>query len=189
MESLERRRDRSVGITNLAAIVLGSGIGVLGSALQFGDSTAHAGDGVGVASGAGSTLLSLVGVRLQRGGKRLVSIEPKMLAPVFHRGPDSVNVYPQDVWRYLNSAPKAGDLTPVDALVKHWTDEGRIRQDRSAATERKIDFLTSSFGGHRPLSIDDLMDRSAMLADLRARVALMKTNLSELTIYLRRAGI
>ena len=74
------------------------------------------------------------------------------------------------------------------SLIENWTRQGRISSQSSPAAERKIEFLTSSFSERRRLSLNDLSDRSSMLADLRAQVALMKRDLADLARYLRAAG-
>src|SRR5215470_19547166 len=57
---LEDRRDHALAISNLANIVTSGGTGVIGTALQFSDGTSKAGNVIGVAGGAVSTVLSLI---------------------------------------------------------------------------------------------------------------------------------
>ncbi len=187
---LSSQRDKMVGLTTAAATISGSGIGIAGSAMQFSDRTAYAGDGISVGSGVISTVLSLLSMRLQRGGKAPVEIAPNMLARPFGRPSERVSAWPDDVWAYLNSAPADGvrHQTRMESLIEEWTRQGRISSQASPATERKVDFLTSSFSERRRLSLTDLSDRASMLEDLRAQVALMKRDLAELARYLRGTG-
>lgn len=187
---LSAQRDRLVGLTTAAATISGSGIGIVGSAMQFSDKTAYAGDGVSVGSGVASTILSLLSMRLQRGGKAPIEIAPNMLAHPFGRPSERVSAWPDDVWAYLNATPPSGvrHQTRLESLIEDWTRQGRISSQPSTATERKIEFLTSSFSERRRLSLNDLGDRFSMLADLSAQVALMKRDLAELAHYLRTVG-
>ena len=77
---LEARRDRALAIGTIANIVAGGATGVLGTALQFKDTTQKAGNIIGVAGGGIATFLSVIGVRQQRGGKQALGIAPNMLA-------------------------------------------------------------------------------------------------------------
>jgi hypothetical protein len=83
---LEDRRDRALAIGNLANIVTGGATGVVGTAMQLSDATTKAGNIIGVAGGAVSTVLSLVGLRQQRGGKLPLGVTPNMLAKLFRPG-------------------------------------------------------------------------------------------------------
>ncbi len=78
---LEAQRDRRTSTTNLAAIILSTGIGVVATGLQFGPS--NAGNAIGVASGAAATAVSIVGIRQQRGGKQ--ALPPAHIAVILGR--------------------------------------------------------------------------------------------------------
>src|SRR6266852_1041278 len=67
-ELLSSARDRKINLLALAHIVAGAGSGIVGTAMQFSDRTAIAGDGVGVAGSAAGVILSILGQR-QQGGK------------------------------------------------------------------------------------------------------------------------
>src|SRR5215470_1283567 len=184
---LEDRRDRALAIGNLATIVAGGATGVIGTAMQFSDGTSKAGNVIGVAGGAVSTVLSLVGLRQQRGGKLPLGVAPNMLAKLLDRPTEFHSDYPEEVWTYLNSAPptEPGDGTRRERLIKQWTDTGRLEPGDTRKAQHKLELLTSAASDQRPLTIDLLNDRAAMLADLRARVALMKRDLSKLMLALR----
>lgn len=179
---LSSGRDRKINLLSLANIVTGTGSGVIGTAMQFSDRTAIAGDGVGVAGGAAGVVLSILGLR-QQGGKGSLGIAPNMLAPIFGRRPELRSVYPQDVWAYLNTAPATDPRVHVpwrDELIAEWVQLGRIDPPDAPGSQKKIDLLTSRIAEHKRLSINLLADRSAMLADLRARVSLMNRDLRDL---------
>src|SRR5713101_1172569 len=71
---LQARRDRGVNLMSFANLITGTGVGIAVNALQFSSSTANVGNGIGVGSGIGSTVLSLIGIRLQRGPARQLGL-------------------------------------------------------------------------------------------------------------------
>jgi hypothetical protein len=183
---LQAKRDKAQNIINIASIVTGGAFGAATSALQFKPSTVNLGNGIGVAGGAGSVVLSLIGIHKQGGGRRSLGDSPRMLARYFGRPPEATEAipsdYPEAVWSYLNSAipsqPNMG--TRREQLVAKWRSEGRIAQDASPKGERRIESLSSNLSHVRKLTISDMDNRVAMLLDVRARVSLMKRELSEI---------
>jgi hypothetical protein len=184
---LETRRDRAIGINTIANIVAGGVTGVVGTALQFKNSTANLGNGIGVAGAGVSTFLSLIGLRQQHGGQKALGVAPNLLAKLFDKKPEFHSDYPEEVWTYLNAVPPAepGTETRRALLIKRWTELGRIESTETAKGNRKIELLTSSVSQQRSLTIDLLTDRAAMLEDVRAQVSLMKRDLSKLMLALR----
>lgn len=182
---LQARRDKTQNIINMASIVTGGVFGAITSAMQFSAGTVNLGNGIGVAGGVGSVLLSLVGIRKQ-GGRRKLGDSPRMLARFFGRQPDAVeaisSVYPEAVWSYLNSpTPSRPNLgTRREELIAKWRSEGRLEPDASPKAKGKIEAASNNPSQVRKLSIDNLDDRMAMLLDVRARVSLMKRGLSEI---------
>ena len=68
--SLQTRRDSTVAKLNAIALITGAGAGAAVSATQFsfaGKTANNVGDGVGIATGAASTLFSFMAIRRQRG--------------------------------------------------------------------------------------------------------------------------
>ena len=183
---LQAQRDRAQNIINIASIVTGGAAGAITSAFQFKPSTVNLGNGIGVAGGAGSVLLSLIGIHKQAGGRRSLGDSPRMLARFFGRQPDATevipSVYPEEVWSYLNSAPlsKPNTGTRQEQLIAKWRSEGHINQDGSPKGERRMEAMSSNLSQVRKLNINDLNDRVAMLLDVRGRVSLMKRGLSEI---------
>jgi len=185
---LQARRDRAVNLTNIAGLITGTGLGVAVNAMQFSSSTANAGNSLGVGSGIGSTVLSIIGIRQQRGPQRSVGRIPNMLAPLFARQPALNSYYPQEVLEYLRSVPPGEGIdsgSRLDQLMAEWRQVGRLGAPGSAETDQKITRLTSSLDDKTKLSIDDLSDRMAMLADVSGRVALMKRDLAVLMLSVR----
>jgi hypothetical protein len=179
--ALQSRRDHAVGLANIANLVTGTGLGIGVNALQFSASTANIGNGLGVGSGIGSTVLSMIGIRRQRGPLATPGRVPNMLAPLFGREAKLNSYYPQEVLEYLHSQPPGADTgSRLEDLMAEWRQAGRMGQAGSATAEMKITLLTSSSDNKVKLSIDDLSDRTAMLSDVAGRVALMKRDLAEL---------
>ena len=184
---LEARRDRALQINSLANLMTGGASGILGTALQFKDSTATAGNWVSIAGGSLATLFSLIGIHQQQGGKYALRETPNMLAPFFERAAEYHTTYPEIVWRYLES-PVPGELdqgTRRERLHKEWVKFGRIDEKESSKSQDKIAFLTSRSSEGRRLTIDLLSDRAAMLASVKVWLELMKRDLSKLMLALR----
>jgi hypothetical protein len=186
---LSSRRDAAVNLATIGNLVTGTGLGIAVNALQFSSSTANIGNGIGVGSGIGSTLLSIVGIRLQRGGLRSVGRVPNMLAVPFGRSPVLNSDYPDDVRQYLSRVP-AGFPAPLrtrlQQLMQEWVDVGRIDPPNSPKRQKEVDQLTASLNSKQKLSIDALINRSAMLGDVAGTVSLMKRDLGELMRAIRR---
>jgi hypothetical protein len=198
---LQAKRDKAQNIINIASIVTGGAFGAVTSALQFKPSTVNLGNGIGVAGGAGSVVLSLIGIHTQGGGRRPLGDSPRMLARFLGRQPDAMeaipSVYPDAVWSYLNSAAPAQPsfsasnssqsnsaqsnvVTRREQLVAKWRAEGRINQDTSPKSQRRLESISGNISQVRKLNISDLDNRVAMLLDVRAKVSLMKHGLSEI---------
>lgn len=186
--ALQARRDHGLNLVNVANLVTGSGIGIGVNALQFSSSTANIGNGLGVGSGVGSTVLSIIGIRRQRGPLAAVGRVPNMLAPLFGRASKLNSYYPSVVLEYLHSVPagtKNEDSTRLQQLMAEWSQTGRLDSAQGPKSEKKIAMLTSSSDDNLKLSIDNISDRMAMLSDVAATVALMKRDLAGLIAAVR----
>jgi len=185
--NLESRRDKVMTLNAIGGIITGGGLGVVGTALQFKASTANLGNGIGVASGAASIVLSVLGIHQQKGGKGSLGIAPNMLAKFFDKKPEFHSDYPQEVWVYLTDIPPTATdkRTRKDDLITRWIDCGHIDSPSSAKGQKQIDLMTSSTSSKQKLSLDQLADRSAMLSDVRASTSLLKRDLSKLMLAVR----
>ncbi len=179
---LRSNRDRAVGTTSVATLAIGTGLGVVSGVLQFSDTTKGAGNIIGFAAGGISTLLSFHSIRQQRSGKRPAWILPDMLSPFFGVSQEQHGGYPDAVWVYLNSAPP-GAASPAsrrDRILAEWLGADRFKALDSPEGKAKIALLTDTNAANKKLSIDLLSERSAMLADVRAEISLMKGDLHAL---------
>src|SRR5450755_930664 len=139
---LQGKRDRAVVLASTANLVAGTGIGIAVNALQFKNSTALLGDGIGVGSGVASTILSIIGIRLQNGPKQGVMHSPNMLAKLLGREPVLHSEYPDTVLAYLNSVPVSespADGSRLDQLRKEWQRTGKLGPEGTPRSEKKID--------------------------------------------------
>ena len=175
---LQARRDRKVGRLTTAALLTGSALGTAVSATQFstlGSRTANVGDGVGIGSGAASTLLSVLAAKAQAGPSGPVGEVPNMLAPLLGESTPRLNTYyASAVLAYLNAVPAGAEdtrgSTRLQQLMTSWGQAGRLK-NRAALT---------ATGDTTKLSIEDLDNRIAMLGDVRGRVSLIKRDLAVL---------
>ncbi len=186
-DQLESRRDHAITLNTIANIVASGFGGIVGTALQFKNSTQNLGNGIGVVGAGVSTVLSLIGLRQQHGGKGSLGVAPNLLAKLFDRMPEFHSDYPAEVWTYLNAVPPTDERkeTRRALLMKRWTELSHIDASGTPKAQRKIELLTSSISQQNQLTIDLLNDRAAMLADVRAVVSLMKRDLSKLMLALR----
>jgi len=181
---LQAQRDKAQNIINIASLITGGALGVVNTALQFSSKTANLGNGIGVAGGTASVVLSVIGIR-QQGGRRTLGDSPRMLARFFGRQPGTSeaiqSAYPEAVWAYLNSVPPSQPTkgTRREQLIAKWRSEGRVAQSPSKS-KNNVEALSGNISQSRKLSISDMDDRVAMLQDVRARVSLMKRELSEI---------
>ena len=182
--SLKASRDKTVARLNATALITGSGVGALVSATQFttvGSRTNNIGDGIGIGSGAASTLLAYLAVRKQHGPEGEVQDVPNMLAPLFDRPPVLNTSYPDIVLQYLQSVPPGETTergTRLEQLKAEWDKAGRLDSSDAAKKKNKVTALTTSGEKDVRVSIDDLTDRIAMLGDVSGRIALMKRDLA-----------
>ena len=82
-----------------------------------------------------------------------------------------------------NTAPATDPRIHVswrEELIAEWVKAGRIGPPDAPGSQKKIDLLTSRIAEHKRLPIDVLTDRTLMLVDLSARVALLNRDLGAL---------
>ena len=180
---LQARRDRTQGYLNAASLITGSGIGIAVNATQLNDSSAIAGDVLGIASGSASTLLSIIAIKKQNGPSKTVGNIPNMLGPLFDRGLSLHTYYPPEVMAYLESSARS-DGTVNDSrlaqLKASWIDAGDIGSAGDMHNSRKIEKVATSGHDGVKLTISDLTDRIAMLGDVAGRMSLMKRDMAAL---------
>lgn len=185
--ALEAKRDRTLAINNVVNFVTSGAFGVLSGALAYKESTANWANAAGILSGSSSIILSAIGIKQQHGKAAPLGVAPNMLAKILDRDPEFHSDYPKNILLYLNSvAPlEMSQHTRKELLIKQWLDVGRIDSLDSKKGQNKIALLTSGVSQQVPVSIDVLMDRAAMLDDLRAQISLIKRDLSKLMLTIK----
>jgi len=182
---LSARRDQRVNLLNVGNLVIGSGVGAVGSGLQLISSAQHAGNVVSTSAGFGGTILSIIGLRQQKGRLRAPGYTPAMLAKLLGSAPPDSSEYPTDVWAYLTTPDPAlpRGTTGQQHLISEWVDFGHLKEKPDAKT---VAALTSTGKDGPPLGIDVIGDRTAMLADVRAHVGALLVDLAELMTFVSR---
>jgi hypothetical protein len=182
---LSARRDHRVNLLNFGNLMIGSGVGAVGSGLQLISSAQHAGNVVSTSAGFGGTILSVIGLRQQRGELRAPGYTPAMLAKLLGSSPPAGSDYPPEVWLYLTTPDPAlpHGSTGQEHLLSEWTSFGHLQGKPDAKT---IAALTATGKDGTKLSVDNIGDRTAMLADVRAHVSAMLVDLAELMTYVAR---
>jgi hypothetical protein len=183
-DRLTSAKNNKVNTLTLAGIMVGSGTSAIGTGMGLNNSLAKAGDWVQVFGGTGGIVLSILALRVRGPTAPVGVVAPNMLAPFFGREPENNSVYPEDVWKYLSSAPADDPRVHVpwtQELIAQWVKNGRIGPPTAPESQAKIDRLTSAGANPGKLSIGDLIDRKGMLTDVRTRVALMNRDLRDLT--------
>jgi hypothetical protein len=180
---LQARRDRTAGYLNAASLITGSGIGIAVNATQLKDSSAIAGDILGIASGSASTLLSIIAIKKQNGPSKSVGNVPNMLGPLFDRETLLQTHYPPEVMSYLQLSARADGTSNESRLAQlkaTWIDAGEISGAGDKNSLRKLDKVTTSGHQDLKLTISDLTDRIGMLGDVAGRISLMKRDMAAL---------
>ena len=179
---LSDKRDKAVNRANLLSIVTGGTLGATSEGLQLPSGQNKASSIVGITAGVVSSSLAISGIRAQKGGTRLFDFNSNMLAGLFDRSTLGDSRYDPIVWSFLNDvAPTDQDgLTRKLRLIQTWITLKRIDLPSTSAGKNKIDRVASQPSEKVLLTIDDLEDRAAMLADVRAKVSFLKRDLAAL---------
>lgn len=179
---LSARRDRRVDLLNLGNLFIGGGVGAVGSGLQLISSAQHAGNVVSTSAGFGGTVLSVIGLKQQKGQLRSPEYTPAMLAKLLGSSPPDSSDYPQEVWVYLTTPDPTlpHGSTGQEHLVSEWTRFGHLKEKHDPKT---MAALTTTGKDGTKLSIEMIGERTAMLADVRAHVSTMLVDLAELMMF------
>jgi hypothetical protein len=177
---LSDKRDKAVNRANLLSIVTGGVLGATSEGLQLPSGENKASSIVGIAAGAMSSSLAISGIRAQKGGTRLFDFNSNMLAGLFDRSTLEDSRYDPIVWSFLSDVAPTDPqgLSRKERLIQTWITLKRIDLPSTSAGRNKIDRVTSQPSDKLLLTIDDLEDRAAMLADVRAKVSFLKRDLA-----------
>ncbi len=175
---LQSRLKDSLTRWNLAAVLIGNGVSIVGEGMQFGNETvAKIGDLVTIAGSAVAAAFSIVALVKRNVGPLPMSIETNLLAPFFDRPSTSRSRYPDWLWRYLDT-PLPGEKGSIrQQLIEKWTLEQRLPRANREGDSRRIDLLTKPLTKADRVDAAVLDDRDDMLADVRERVASLSVEL------------
>jgi hypothetical protein len=169
---LQARHDGAVERWNIAAILVGNGVAITGSAMQFGsDRVAQAGDWVTIGGSALAAVFGVIALVKHDVGRLPQAFETNLLAPLLGRPANPASHYADWIWRYLDT-PLAGAQGSIrEQLIQKWTREHRLPSGHSRADDRKLAILTRPLVATTRVDADALDDRADMLADVRERLA------------------
>jgi hypothetical protein len=184
--TLNARHARTVVTWSIAATLVGSGTGIVATALQFESSTAgRVGNGIAIGGSALALTFSIVALTRKNRGTPPYAIRTNCLAQLFDRTPTPESALPRPVWRYLDTRLPGEPASLRSQLRTAWVEDGTLPATPSADTQRTIDLLTRPISARESIPAEVLGQRAHMLADLRARVALMKVDLQEMVRHVR----
>lgn len=181
---LERRRDKAIRLNTIANFLSGGITGIIGGSLDMADVNRYAPISIDTGEGIVQTSIALLALKQQNGERKLMEGMPNKLAKVLDLSPSSD--YPENVWKFLNTAAPNHTQTRKQVLVEHWAKSGMIEKAKMRGRKDHLAHLA----GNSPkvvISIDLLDARAAMLSDLKACISEMDVYLSELLQILRRA--
>jgi len=183
---LSAKRDRRLNLLSVGNIMIGTGVGAVGSGLQLISTAQHAGDIVSTSAGVGGTFLSLLGLRQPKGIVRAPGYVPAMLAKPLGKEPPPGSDYPAVIWKYLSTPDP--NLPSGNSGEQHlrleWSTFGHLKSQDA----KQVTALISTGKDGTPLGIDTIGDRTAMLADVRAQVSELHVDLAELMRWVAESG-
>lgn len=186
-EAIATRRDRRSSLMNLANIVVGTGVGAVGSGLAIKSGTAQTGNIVAAAAGVFATGLSVAAREVKAQASGEIGLTPAMLAEIIGRTPNTVSKYPRSVWAFLNTnGPQNRPyVTWRSDLIQGWERLGWLRP----SSGENIETLTTVGLQNLRLSGGAIERRAAMLADVRAKVSLFNSRLRDITDYIAETAV
>ena len=170
---------------SILAIVVGAGLGLVGTAMQLSDKTAKPGDIVGAFGGVSSVWFGMMALRASRTARMPIAVHSTMLASILERPPAEGSQWPPVVWRYMSTDLAGQRSSYRDELLQRWTEKGRISPSDSRSARAKIDRLSSPLEIGQDVDLDELADRAAMLEDVGSAVHNMKRDLYDIVRYVR----
>jgi hypothetical protein len=184
--TLTARHARTVVTWSIAATLAGSGTAIIATSLQFeGTIEGRVGNGLAIGGSALALSFSIVALTRKNRGTPPYAIETNLLAQLLGRAPTPESTLPDPVWRYLDTTLSGAAASLRSQLLAAWVEEGSLPAAPSASRARTIDLLTRPISARESIAADVLSTRAHMLADLRARVALMKIDLQALVTHVR----
>lgn len=184
---LEDKRDRAAKYNAIANIVAGTVSNVIGVALQTPPKWPELpGEVVELVGGTGQTGFGTLALMQQDGGKHALPTRANMLAKLFDRTVSPQAEFPPNIWAYLNSPVEGSSISKRNQLIQGWKTVGLLPDTKRGGYTRQVELLTGTAGSNYHLTIDLIQDRAIMLADLRAVLTQMDSNLLELMLFIKK---
>jgi len=184
-DHLEEQRDRRIMQLTIFAILGGALVGILSGALNLANQDTAAAAGA-IAGGVLETAFGSAAMFYET--RHDFRHRRNLLQEVWSAPPQST-LFPDSVWRYLNSPsdpPLPNSLR--EAVVSEWRRTGRLGEPGSKDEQRRLALLFSPGGSY---TVEELRARAAMLDLLAAHIDLMSQDLNVLVrelSSLRNAG-
>lgn len=183
---LEAQIARRNTMLNIATFAVSGALGTAGSAMQLTRNLSHAGNAVGVASGATALALSTVQLKGHGTVKRVLLSPYNMLAEVLGQTPNAESRYPTLVMAYLHSpTSQDGQLpdgaAPETSLAAAW-HRLHLLQVGDGKEGASLTSVTTDSSQGKKLTVNELVDREAMLHDLHGAVSLLKVELRAILV-------
>lgn len=184
---LEDKRDRAISYNSWANIVGAGALNTGGAAGELVPSSEVPGEIAQVVGGGINMILGALALRQQNGSRQMTSGRPNMLAQIFNRQTDSQTEYPPIIWKYLNKVPAGSGLpeTRREYVVSQWVSLHAIDNPNTQKGKMQIQCLTSTMPKQNAVTIGLLEDRMDLLADVRAQVSQLDSDLLELMTAIR----
>jgi hypothetical protein len=154
---VQQRNTHAQGLINRASLIVGTGVGVIGSSLQFSATTANAGNAVSVSSGVAALALGIYAVRGRTQpvpSTFAVRGFPVMLSALLSNTSPSAPPpqYPAVVWEYLTSNTCSPfQMTWREVLIQDWNT--LLRNVQGPATNNAPADLVANLKTTRKFSI------------------------------------
>lgn len=181
-ERMIERRDRAVSVNNATNFIASGTLNTIGSILGFSARTPpFPGNLNQMLSGVVSTGMSTYSLKQQNGGKTRGQGKPTVLAELFGRPTDSQTTYPESVWRFFHGkVPDNPALTRAQLLEQTWISRNHLEPHGSKRESLKIDLVCGVGAPGAVMTIDDISDEIAMIADVSTCAELMTHHLRDL---------
>ncbi len=181
-QSVMGRRDKRVEINNAANFITAGTLNTVGSVLDFSTVVPPFKANIcQLLSGSISTVMSAYAVKQSNGGKTKGQGEPTVIAELFGRPTTERTEYPESVWRFIhgNSLEQPGK-SRIQVLEEKWIKKGFLEKHGSKREMLKLDFVSGVTGKTKSMTIDDLNDQIAMIADISEMTSRMTHHLRDL---------
>jgi hypothetical protein len=184
---LEDKRDRAISYNAWANVIGAGALNTGGAAGELVQSNEVPGEIAQVVGGGINMILGALALRQQNGGRHMTSGHPNMLAQIFGRPTESQTEYPPLIWQYLNKIPAGSGVpdTRRQYVINQWVNLHAIDNPATSRGKIQIERLTSTMPKQNVVTIDLLEDRKDLLADIRAQVSQMDSDLLELMNAIR----